>query len=344
MAGASKSYLGIGQQTAKGALQETDPNFHYFRFTRGGMGINNRYIQSEVEVGADALPSDMQKAGVSSAGGFEFIPRAASIGWLLKAHFGAPAAAVADGAGWKHVFTLSTTDQFAVPYNTVRQAPGRLYGETYKDCIVNTLAFQWKAADYIRGAFGIVGGLPANEDIDWAAPVLDSSPTFIAPVTTITWPGLTNSPKVLGGSVTFSADVPLDEQFITGSYAPDDIEITSRQAQLAFQMKLDAELARKVYFDPAAGANWVAEMMANAQVAIAFKSVSSYAAGKNYQMKIGFNGDAANPNVKWAAQPLQLQAGRNVMINVTGTILSNGAGTPLSIELYNTQAAYADPA
>src|SRR5512139_624280 len=101
MTSASKTWLGLGLQTAKGTPQVTDGKFTYLRFQRGGLSVANQVISSETEVGGDALPSDQQKVGVFGRGGLEFIPRAASLGLLLTGWFGLPTSAP-DGTGYKH--------------------------------------------------------------------------------------------------------------------------------------------------------------------------------------------------------------------------------------------------
>ena len=339
MTSASKTWLGLGLQTAKGTPQATDGNFTYLRFQRGGFSVANQVISSETEVGGDALPSDQQKVGVFGRGGLEFIPRAHSLGHLLQGWFGAPTSE-ADGLGWKHTYALGA-DQFDTPYYTVRSAPGRLWGEQFQDSVVTQVGLNWRAADYVRGSVGIVGGLPAKlATTTWAA-VPDASPSFIAPVTTITWP--TETPKILSGAVVLGSAVPLDEQWITGAYSPDDLEVTARQAAIQLVMKVaDATLYTKMAYDSAGGSAWAASILREAGVSIAFTSVQTYDTAKPYKLVITGNGGAATlKSIAWSVAPINLEAGRNVTMAVTGTILSTGEGEPISAELYNDTASYA---
>jgi hypothetical protein len=340
MTSASKTWLGLGLQTGKGTLQTTNTNFNYIRFQRGGFSVANQYMSSDTEAGGDALPSDMQKVGVFGQGAFEFIPRAHSVGVLLAGWFGMPVSAVSTD-GHLHTFALGA-DQFDTPYFTVRSAPGRLWGEQFLDGVVNGLSFNWRASDYIRAQASVIAGLPSKTaDLSWSASP-DASPSFIAPVTTITWPGET--PKVLSGSIVLGSQVPLDEQFITGSYAPDDLEITGRQAMFRLAMKVaDAALYSKMAYDPAAGSDWAAAILKEAQVEIAFTSVQEYGAAQPYKLVFKANGQTDNPSLAWSVDPINLQAGRNVTMTVTGTILSVGDGEPISAELYNDTASYALP-
>jgi hypothetical protein len=161
-------------------------------------------------------------------------------------------------------------------------------------------------------------------------------------VTTITWPGET--PKVLSGAVVLGSAVPLDEQWITGAYSPDDLEVTARQAAIQLVMKVaDGTLYKKMAYDAAGGSAWAASILKEAQVELAFTSVQTYDTLKPYKLVIKGNAQTDNPSIAWSVAPINLEAGRNVVMAVTGTILSVGDGEPISAELYNATASYALP-
>ena len=163
---------------------------------------------------------------------------------------------MANGAAFDHVFTLAD-DEFDAPYYTVRSAPGGLWGEVFPDVRFNALSLEWRGANFLRGAVGLQGAgvpLPNQTRTTWAEQTyVDSGPQFLTPLATIELP--TGSPvKVLGGSFIAGMDIPLDEQWITGSYSPDAMDITGRTFMLTLNVKVtDRNLYEKMDYDPAQG-------------------------------------------------------------------------------------------
>ena len=54
------------------------------------------------------------------------------------------------------------------------------------------------------------------------------------------------------------------------------------------------------------------------------------------------NGQSGNnANVTWSCQPIVLNAGRNIILNITGTFLADPlAGDPITLTLTNTTESY----
>jgi hypothetical protein len=348
MTASENSFVGLAKQNAKsddgGFSAPLDADFDYFLFTQGGIAPNNRYLPLDQEVGGGALLRGLTKVGVVSAGAFEFIPRPLTLGWFLLGALGNAGAATLAGAtsAYTHAFTLGA-DQFAAPYFSFRSAPGNLWGEEFRDVRIANLALTWKAADYLRASMSLMGGTP-TPDVDtsgWnALSAVDGGPQFLAPITTIELPTGT-AVKVLGGSVVMGLAIPLDEQWITGSYEPDDFDINSRSFTISLNVKVDDKaLYEKMMYDPAQGGAWAAEVFREANFTLEFLSDQEAETGYPFGLSIEANGQSGDSaNVIWSATPAGMAAGKQVTMNLTGTFVADPlAGDPITATLTNTKA------
>lgn len=344
MTAAEGSVLGLALQTAKGTPNVTDASFNYMLFNQGTIAPTNVALPLDTEVGGGAMLRDVKKVGVMSGGAIEFVPRPKTLGYLLKGALGG-VTTVAAGTGFKHTFELGT-DQFAAPYFTVRSAPGMLWGEQFQDMRVSSLALSFKGSDFVRAQAAFAGGLPKKvATTTWDAPTyLDGGPQFIAPVSAIELPAAT-SVKVLSGSFNAGMAIPLDEQWVVGSYSPDDFDIVSRAFAISLVLKItDATLYSKMNYDPTGvGSDWVAKMFREGAFKLNLVSDIEASAGVPYSLAIkgnGLSGDDAN--VVWSANPIGIRAGKQIIMAVTGLfIASPTAAAPISIELTNKTASYA---
>jgi len=344
MTAAEKSYVGLAKQTAAGTPDTTDADFKYLLFTQGGLSASPVTLPIDMEVGGGALLRDIVKAGVVSGGQLQLTPRPATLGLALYGVTGKVVTTDGSDTSYSHVFTLDTADNFAAPYFTGRSSPGGLWGEQFQDMRFNSLALAWRGGRFLTGAYGLVGGLPAKvATTTWAAPAkVDGGPQFLAPLGAIEIPTATPA-KVLSGSFVASAQIPLDEQWIVGSYAPDGLSITQKAFMLQMAVKIeDATLFTKMMYDPAAGSAWVASVFREANIKLTFSTAQLAAPGKPYKITIAANGNSGDTaNIIWTAAPIQLQAGRNVIMNVVGTFVADSAGaTPITITLVNKTSAY----
>lgn len=251
---------------------------------------------------------------------------------------------------YKHIFTLPA-DQFSAPYWTVRSAPGNLLGEQFQDCRVAGLALTFAGARYVEGAVTFMGGLPAVvATTNWdAAAKVDGGPQFLSPLGDIELPLATNL-KVLSGSVAFGLAIPLDEQWIVGSYTPDDFDINQRSVVFTYNIKLtDADLYKKMMYDPAAGDAWLASLWEEGNIKLYFASpdVAStlYPAGLTYY-SLDIKANATHDNIVWSAAPVGLRAGRQIVMAVTGLMTNVTAANqePITVTLVNATASYPNTA
>ena len=348
MTAAEGSYLGFAKQTAVNTPNVTDASFVYMLFQDGGMSPNNVYLPTEPEVGGGAFQRSVLKAGIYSAGKLTFIPRPASLGFALHSLIGCVTSTDLTGGAFSHAFAPLTSDQFSAPYYTIRQAPGNLWGETMQDCRWTSLSLNWRGGNFLRGEAALIGGLPAKVASmgTWApAAKVDGGPQFLAPLSKIEVPDATVL-SVLSGSFAISSSIPLDEQWIVGSYAPQGLDIVQKAAMISLAIKItDTTLYTKIMYDPAAGNAWVAAMFKEASIDIQFVSDTLAKTAVPYSVAFAANGQAAatgNSNIAWTAQPLSLRAGKQIVLGVTGMYLADPAGTndPITVTLVNKQTTY----
>jgi hypothetical protein len=350
MTAAERSFIGLAKQTGKGTKNVTDNLFSYFLFREGGAGPNNVTIPLDQEIGGGAMLRGMVRVGVTSAGVYQIIPRPTVLGDFLLGALGFENDVVVLSAGqaFKHTFVLPT-DQFDAPYWTLRSAPGDIWGEEYMDMRVASLNLNWKAADYLRGSVAFLGGLPATAVTmtGWSPlTYLDSGPQFLAPTTTIELP-TGSALKVLSGSINMGVQIPLDEQWITGSYSPDDFQINQRAFSITMAVKVvDHVLYDKFNYDPDGGAAWTCNLLRESDMKLLFNSDQLAYTAYPYSITVkasGCNQASGFANVIWSATPIALRAGRQVTMAITGVFI-NALETdpPIKVELVNKQAACYD--
>lgn len=338
MAPSNNTRLGIAIQANGSTVNETAAAFNYFTFAEGAMGVNNMIVPAEDGIGTGGFPSAVEKMGVFAQGGFEGVAHAKSLGMLLYGALG-DKSVVADGTGFKHTFSVGT-DKLSLPYFTVRQYNPSLAGggEVFPHARIAGLGLNWRAANYLRAQVALMGTVaPIDTDVsDWN-PSVDLGPTFIAPKATIAWPNEA-SIKIISGAIQLGAAIPLDSQWITGSYTPDAMDIVSRQAAIQLVLKItDLALYKKFSYDPAGGATWVASIMREGGVTLTFESPQTYDTDKPYKLVVSFDG--TGDNVVWAAQPLTIRAGQPVTLAITGTVLGS-EDSEVTADLYNSTEVY----
>lgn len=339
MVASEKSFIGFGQQDAKGNPATFDSVFQYLLFRRSTFGVQNISIPLGGEVGGGSVERNVVKVGVTSGGMIEFVPRPDTLGHMFYGVTG-DYTTPGDPPYNTHTFDFAA-DQFAAPYYTVRQSPGSLWGEQYADCRFNVLALEWRAANFVTGTVGLIGMEPKPvSTANWGALAkVDSGPQFLAPLGNIELPTGTSA-KVLAGSFIATSAIPLDQQFVVGTYFPQGIDITQRAFVLNLTVKItDGDLYEQVNYDPDQAGAWTAKVFREADFLLNFKSdktfVNDTAVTVPYEFTIAANGNSGDTaNVVWTAAPLELIAQRQVVMQLQGTFLADSAGnTPITITL-----------
>lgn len=247
-----------------------------------------------------------------------------------------------DGA-YKHLITLPS-DQFDAPYWTLRSAPGSLWGESFQDCRVAGYALTFAGARFVEGAATFIGGLPVPAaTTTWGALAkVDSGPQLLAPTSAgIEMPTAT-SLKVLSGSVALGLAIPLDEQWIIGSYSPDDFDINQRSMVISMAVKIsDDTLYKKMMYDGVGAASaWTADLYKQSDLVLQLKSPTliNGIAGLPYRLDIRAHDTLEN--IIWSAAPIGLRAGRQIVMAVTGVVINTNTGNPIEFDLYNDTQSY----
>jgi hypothetical protein len=345
------SYYGIAKQTAKGTVNETDNAFTYLLFREGAVAPNNVMLPLEMEIGGGAMPRSLAKVGVTSGGALDFIPRPKSLGIFLAGALGSaaePVAGTGDDVGtYSHVLTLGT-DQFVQPYYTVRGAPGGYWGEQFQDMKIATLALNMRAARYMEAATSFIGGLPTPvATTGWSPSTkVDGGPQFLAPLGTIELPTGT-SLKVVSATFVINNMIPLQEQWVIGSYSPDAFDLVQRSIMLQMVIKVDptagGDFYKKMAYSASGASAWAADVLKEGNIKIA--SVSDQRAGgaasRPHSVTIEANGQAGNAgNVALAVEPIGLRAGSIITMNVTAMFLADptGSNPPVKVTLINDHA------
>ena len=206
---------------------------------------------------------------------------------------------------------------------------------------VSALSLDWAGADFVRGAVAFQGGLPAPvSTAAWSAlTYLDSGPQMISPVSTMELPTGTTV-KVLRASFSAGMQIPMQEQWVVGSYSPDGMDINRRMFALSLTIKVDdaGALYKKMAYDPAAGSAWAADVFREADLNIELTSDVEAATGTPYSLTIAANGQNAasgDANVYWSVDPLPIRAGGQIVMNVTGIFAAYSAA-PITLTLINT--------
>lgn len=258
-----------------------------------------------------------------------------------------------DDGTYTHTFTLGS-DQFDAPYWTLRQAPGNLWGEQLRDVRMNALGLEFAGVNFLRATGGFVGGRPdmvATTNWD-ALDQVDSGPQFVAPLSYAQLPTGT-SMAVLRGSLVSTMAIPMDEQYVLGSYYPQGLDVVSRGFALQLAVKIDsADLYQKMMYDPALGSAWTAEIFKEGRFTLSFGSDTDAATVKRstvtsdvrpYRLTVTANGGQGdNANVYWSATPIPVRAQRQLVMQVNGVFAASSNGiTPITFSLVNRRASYA---
>jgi hypothetical protein len=300
-----------------------------------------------MEVGGGAFLRNVVKTGVTSGGAVRFIPRPDSIGHFLMGFFGdVDSAVIGASSAYTHDFTFGE-GEFSAPYYTIRNSPGGMFGEQLQDCRLAALNFNFAARDFLRAEAAYVGGLPKNVDTaSWSpSDYIDEGPQFLTVLSHIEVPDATPW-KVLSGSLSLQSAIPMDEQWIIGSYSPDDFAINARAVMLNMVVKIadDGALYKKMMMDPDASVNWTANLLKEGSIDISFIS-NQIADGDAtpYSLTFSANGESgATSNVVFTATPIDIVPGRQIVMNVTGTFLADPTtgDSPISASLVSQEASY----
>ncbi|MEM4235163.1 MAG: hypothetical protein QXU75_08450 [Candidatus Methanomethylicaceae archaeon] len=240
-----------------------------------------------------------------------------------------------------YVAKLDQSDQFSIPYHTVRFLPGKLWKETYVDTRFVALGLEWAASQFMRGTLAMLGRQPkfANDTSLTASP--DNGSPFVGVSGYVEFGG--TSLKTIGGNFAVQNQVSMDEEYVIGSYYPETLSIVSRTAAINFIVKIDdADLYKKMMYNPSASNEWSEQIMRDGNFVFSLasepraSSTSPFSSGapSDYQAlrnRIMIYADMDAQKMAWTATPIGLRAQRQITMQMSGLFLADV--DPITIEV-----------
>lgn len=332
------SSFGLAKQTAKGT-PAAETGATWFLATDQSAGAQPRIRQLPFEMGAGTLGRGLVKTGVSGMAALSGVPRPESLGHILLGLLGEVTSADQTGY-YTHTFKINTTDPVDVPYYTAFREVGNAFGEQVDDVRVAALTMDMAATNFVTGDFALAGITPAlvTDTSGWT-PDPDDSPRFVAcsgAVKVETGDTITTLP-VRAASLTFANGLAVDENFVIGSYYPQDIDVLRRviTVELVVLVK-DIALYRKAMYDPAEGSSWLPDVFETSQVEhLTFKTAENIP-GQAVPYSLAVTVEKAH----WVAAPISLRGTDNVLVRLTGSVVQTDGADPITVVLTNETTAY----
>ena len=339
------SAIGIYPQTdglaGNANVAETNGDFLYALFERSSMSpIEVQRAIPRLAGSTRSLPRGFVKTGVYSGGDVDLLLGPEVMGWFLLGLMGQAAAPTGT---YSHRFSFNT-DEFDIPYMTVRRRVAGLWHEQFQDVRITSFVMRAPAVDMVRFNVGMVGRAPqiitnAGNAWDIASQIDDGNPFLTCTATLTTDLGGTfNATNIVVSQVNALA---LDEEWIIGSYFPSALTLGGRSMTIQCDIHADAEMFGKMAYDPdyTSGAQeWTPDILSNSD----FKLIVSTQDDTPYSLELDL--ESENENVDWVVQPVGVRAADNrQLMRVTG-IVKQSSGSQLAWVLTNGRATqYAVP-
>jgi len=227
-----KSAIGVGIQSAKGALAST---YHYMPVLNGNVMGEQLAQNLPPEVGGTYFSRGAYKAGLRSRGEVALIPRPNTIGFLLAGLFNDEETTAVGGGStlYDHVFKVGDSAAHPNFWLTLRRYVNNVYGEQMQDARVGAFRLEVAAANIVNASVQLLGGQWA--ELPGADVASDDAPVF-----------LTCNANVSEGGVDFIVDrfsieigaQLTDNEFRVGSYFLDDITLLQRQVTIQADVRV----------------------------------------------------------------------------------------------------------
>lgn len=341
MASPLDSAVGVAIQNVKGTPITAHAKFMYSLFERATISpIEVIRPYPRLAGSARALPRGSVKTGVYSGGDMDVLVGPEVLGYFLYGIMGEAAEPTAWGNLHGHVFTIPT-DEFSVPYLTIRRKVAGLWYEQFQDARITGFTLTAPAADMVRFNIALAALNPQirADGADWViGTYIDDGDAFLSCVGSVTfgWGTYCATNIVLTQVNTLA----IDEEWCVGSYYPADLTMGGRAFMIQCDIKADAELFGKATYDPdyvSGEQTWTPEILSEASFEV---QVSTQADEPEF-LKVSF--DSAHSNIDWTIAPVGVRAADNVQtMRLTG-IVKQSAGEQIEWVLVNdrdTQYAY----
>lgn len=350
---AQAGYIAFGPQEAKGTLS-TGQAFYKYRATDIDFGAVEPGGILPPEIASIITPTGAYKMGVFAAGGFTFIPRLSDdIGWLLHGMMGNMSSAEkTTGSGvYAHTAKFPTDPTQPKWFNVKKYIPGSsAMGENVLDCVIARVQFTLPQAGPVSARLDMVGRSPTFEEApSWTISTLDDGDSFPVtgtPNSYIKLPSFNAAAQKATGAViemTSMTTTP-QQEFVIGSYYPDDFVILQRAMTIRWVYKWeDPALCRTILTGAATGATaWTPQVYTS--------NFEAQCEGSNPTV-IGGTGDEQAYRLKFTAGkvnwspngPIRLMGNNILAQEYIGTVLEPAAGEYATFVLENAKTAYAWP-
>lgn len=347
---AQAGFIAFGPQSDKGSGAST---FYKYRATDIDFGAVEPGGLLPPEIASVMVPTGAYKLGVFAGGGFTLIPRLESdIGWLLYSLLGNISTGAPAGGVYTHTFKFPT-DQTARKWLNIRKwVPASTnYAEDVTDCLLARLQLTLPQAGPVTARFDAVGRAPTfEENPTWSFDTMDAGSSFPVVGTSgsyIKLPSFDTADQPATGAIIEYVNMLTtpQQEFVIGSYYPDDFAILQRAATVRWVYKWeDPDLCRTIMTGAASGVTaWTPEVFTStfeAQVeGYDDDIIGTTAAEQPYQLKVKLD------NVSWEPNgPIRLMGNNILAQEYVGTALEpTGANEYIEVILKNAHAAYTWP-
>lgn len=344
--------------------ETTDGNFYYYVARDLSFGPIKNQAALPPEIGGRALTSGMFASGSWGAGGISLIPRLDNrFGWLLLAAMG-DVSTVSDttiaqfiaGSGTTagintHIFRFFSTDQFFVPYMTIRRmlpnsTDATELGEILQDARVGSLTVTGAAAAPITADLDVLARLYQSDydfdfDPGWSA-TYDEFDHF--PVANCTGhfqvEGVSFQATTASVTVTNTL-LPPAQSLQIGSIDPIDYPVLGRSITVTATILIEDYNLYVSTFSGASNAGVDANascIIYKADVDVEFTSQTYISGTEPYRIRLLSR--STENNVAWQVRPIRVQPNRPIVLQVTATVEAIETGDPFWILLQNATADY----
>jgi hypothetical protein len=227
-----KAALGVGFQSGQGHAAD-DADMTYIPVLNANVAPEQLAQNLPPEVGGAYFSRGAYKAGVRSRGDLALIPRAQSVGLLLRSLFHLEQVAPS-GNMTSHRFTPGDSTASAPKWLTLRRMVGNYWGEQMIDARIGSFRIDVAAANVANVSVQLLGG--GFHEIPGAEVFVPDEPFFITCSADVI-DG--NGTTVIVDRLSIEIGVQLtDNEFRVGSYFLDDITQLQRMAQITADVRI----------------------------------------------------------------------------------------------------------
>lgn len=356
---------GTPSNTGFGTAETT--GFTYYLLSDLAMGPVKNQNTLPPELGGRALPSGAFATGAHAEGTVSLIPRLDNrLGWLLLATMGEAStvsdttiahyvagSSGADAGINTHVFRFYNTDQFWVPYCTIRRllphtTAASTLGETWQDGRVRSLTLTAAGASPVTCDLDMIARLEqseSNKQFDFGATweaIYDGFDDFAVANCTGHFKIENTSFDVTNVAVTLTNNLlPAEQAMKIGSIHPIDYPVLGRAAAVTATILIDDYDLYVSTFEGVVNAGTDTDatcIVYKADVDAEFTTQTYISGTEPYRIRIRSN--AAEDNVAWQVRPIRVQPNQPIVLQVMANLLATGTGDPLQVLLQNATANY----